>query len=39
MKDIFEEPEFEVICFKAVDIITTSNIQLDPDELPPVAVN
>ena len=39
MKDLFKEPELEVIYFEAADIITTSNIKLDPDELPPVIVD
>jgi hypothetical protein len=39
MKELFNEPELEVIHFEAVDIIATSNIMLDPDELPPVVVD
>ena len=39
MIELFIEPELEVIRFEVVDIIATSNIQLDPDELPPVPVH
>lgn len=39
MKELYTEPELEVIHFEAMDIITTSgNTQLDPDELPPIIV-
>lgn len=39
MKELYSEPELEVIHFEAMDIITTSGGgQLDEDELPPIPV-
>ncbi len=39
MKELFSEPELEVIRFEATDIITTSGGGgLDEDELPPIIV-
>lgn len=39
MKELYAEPELEVIQFEAMDIITTSGGgQLDEDELPPIIV-
>lgn len=37
MKELYAEPELEVIRFEATDIITTSG-GLDEDELPPIIV-
>jgi len=36
MKELYREPELEIVYFETADIITTSN---DEDELPPVPVN
>lgn len=38
MKELYTEPELEVIQFEAMDIITTSGGKLDEDELPPIIV-
>ena len=39
MKELYKEPEMEVIEFEATDIITTSgNTPLDPDEMPPIVI-
>lgn len=39
MKELYKEPELEIIRFEAGDIITTSgDTKLDEDELPPVIV-
>lgn len=38
MKELYAEPEMEVIHFEAMDIITTSG-ELDEDELPQIPIN
>lgn len=38
MKEFYQEAEIEICRFEMMDIITTSNEQLDKDELPPVIV-
>ena len=39
MKDLYREPELEIVCFEAMDIIATSNGgQFDDDELPDFVV-
>lgn len=39
MKIMYETVEMEIIFLDEVDVITTSNGQLDNNELPPVIIN